>query len=48
MWFYGLLFASPHRSEGEVKAWSALAALVGAGVASPIPAGGAITPVALA
>src|SRR5690554_8053665 len=50
MWFYGLLFReSVHRSGGEVKAWSAFkAALVGAGVARLIPAGGAITPVALA
>lgn len=50
MWFYGLLFRdSVRQSNGTVKPWSAFkAALVGAGVARLIPAGGAITPVALA
>lgn len=50
IWFYGLLFRdSVRRSGGEVRPWSAFkAAMVGAGVARLIPAGGAITPVALA
>lgn len=48
-WFFGLLFKESVRETGaEIKAWSAFkAALVAAGVARLIPAGGAITPVAL-
>lgn len=48
-WFFGLLFKESIRKTGaEVSSWSAFkAALVGAGVARLIPAGGAITPVAL-
>lgn len=48
-WFFGLLFKESIEETGvEVRAWSAFkAALVGAGVARLIPAGGAITPVAL-
>jgi hypothetical protein len=48
-WFFGLLFKESIRKTGaDVKSWSAFkAALVGAGVARLIPAGGAITPVAL-
>ena len=48
-WFFGLLFReSIQEGGGEVRLWSAFkAALVGAGVARLIPAGGAITPVAM-
>lgn len=48
-WFFGLLFKESVRETGsDLRAWSAFkAALVGAGVARLIPAGGAITPVAL-
>jgi uncharacterized membrane protein YbhN (UPF0104 family) len=48
-WFFGLLFRESIQETGSnVKAWSAFkAALVGAGVARLIPAGGAITPVAM-
>jgi hypothetical protein len=48
-WFFGLLFReSVRKAGGEIRAWSAFkAALVGAGVARMIPAGGAITPVAM-
>jgi uncharacterized membrane protein YbhN (UPF0104 family) len=50
IWFYGLLFReSVQCSNGSLRPWSAFkAAMVGAGVARLIPAGGAITPVALA
>jgi uncharacterized membrane protein YbhN (UPF0104 family) len=48
-WFFGLLFKESIQETGsDVRAWSAFkAALVGAGVARLIPAGGAITPVAM-
>lgn len=48
-WFFGLLFRESIRKTGsDIARWSAFkAALVGAGVARLIPAGGAITPVAL-
>jgi len=48
-WFFGMLFRESIEEIGlEVKPWSAFkAALVGAGVARLIPAGGAITPVAM-
>jgi hypothetical protein len=48
-WFFGLLFRESIQETGsDVSAWSAFkAALVGAGVARLIPAGGAITPVAM-
>lgn len=48
-WFFGLLFRESIQEIGsDVRRWSAFkAALVGAGVARLIPAGGAITPVAL-
>lgn len=48
-WFFGLLFRESVQQTGsDVDRWSAFkAALVGAGVARLIPAGGAITPVAL-
>ena len=48
-WFFGLLFRESIQETGsDVAPWSAFkAALVGAGVARLIPAGGAITPVAL-
>lgn len=48
-WFFGLLFKESIQEIGsDVGAWSAFkAALVGAGVARLIPAGGAITPVAM-
>lgn len=48
-WFFGLLFRESIQVTGsDVRPWSAFkAALVGAGVARLIPAGGAITPVAL-
>ncbi|MEX1125768.1 MAG: lysylphosphatidylglycerol synthase domain-containing protein [Acidimicrobiia bacterium] len=49
-WFFGLLFKeSVEEAGGSLKAVSAFkGALVGAGVARLIPAGGAITPVAMA
>lgn len=49
MWFFGLLFRESVQETGNgVKPWSAFkAALVAAGVARLIPAGGAVTPVAL-
>lgn len=48
-WSFGLLFKESIQEIGsDVRAWSAFkAALVGAGVARLIPAGGAITPVAM-
>jgi uncharacterized membrane protein YbhN (UPF0104 family) len=48
-WFFGLLFRESIEETGAgVSRWAAFkAALVGAGVARLIPAGGAITPVAL-
>jgi uncharacterized membrane protein YbhN (UPF0104 family) len=48
-WFFGLLFRESIQETGfDVRPWQAFkAALVGAGVARLIPAGGAITPVAL-
>lgn len=48
-WFFGLLFRESLGEIGEdLRPWSAFkAALVGAGVARLIPAGGAITPVAM-
>ena len=48
-WFYGLLYKeSVEEAGGSLRAFSAFkAALVGAGVARLIPAGGAITPVAM-
>jgi uncharacterized membrane protein YbhN (UPF0104 family) len=48
-WFFGLLFRESIQETGSnVSRWAAFkAALVGAGVARLIPAGGAITPVAL-
>lgn len=48
-WFFGLLFKESIQEIGsDVGAWLAFkAALVGAGVARLIPAGGAITPVAM-
>lgn len=48
-WFFGLLYKeSVEVAGGKLKAFSAFkAALVGAGVARLIPAGGAITPVAM-
>lgn len=48
-WFFGLLFRESIQETGsDVPPWHAFkAALVGAGVARLIPAGGAITPVAL-
>lgn len=48
-WFFGLLFRESIRWVGEdVHPWSAFkAALVGAGIARMIPAGGAITPVGM-
>lgn len=47
--FYGLLFRESVQAAGmEVRRWSAFkAALVGAGIARLIPAGGAITPVGM-
>jgi hypothetical protein len=49
-WFFGLLFKeSVEEAGGSLRAFSAFkGALVGAGVARLIPAGGAITPVAMA
>jgi uncharacterized membrane protein YbhN (UPF0104 family) len=49
-WAFGLLFReSVQEVSGDLKPWSAFkAALVGGGVARLIPAGGAITPVAMA
>lgn len=48
-WFFGLLFRESIQESGrDVTPWSSFkAALVGAGVARLIPAGGAITPVAM-
>lgn len=48
-WVFGLLFRESVEEAGsEIKPWSAFkAALVGAGVARLIPAGGAVTPVAM-
>ena len=48
-WFFGLLFRESIQEIGsDLRPWSAFkAALVGAGVARLIPAGGAITPVAM-
>ncbi len=48
-WFFGLLFReSIHKTGSDISAWEAFkAAMVGAGVARLIPAGGAITPVAM-
>lgn len=48
-WFFGLLFRESAEEAGEdLPVWPAFkAALVGAGVARLIPAGGAITPVAM-
>jgi uncharacterized membrane protein YbhN (UPF0104 family) len=48
-WFFGLLFKESIQEIGsDVSRWSAFkAAMVGAGVARLIPAGGAITPVAM-
>lgn len=48
-WFFGLLFReSVEETELHVRRWSAFkAALVGAGIARMIPAGGAITPVGM-
>ncbi len=48
-WFFGLLFRESVKEIGEdIRRWSAFkAALVAAGVARMIPAGGAITPVAM-
>ena len=48
-WFFGLLFRESVRGAGrDIRPWSAFkAALVAAGVARMIPAGGAITPVAM-
>lgn len=48
-WFFGMLFRESIQETGsDVAPWHAFkAALVGAGVARLIPAGGAITPVAL-
>lgn len=49
MWFFGLLFRESIQQTGsDIVSWQAFkAALVGSGVARLIPAGGAITPVAL-
>lgn len=49
LWFFGLLFReSVLEADKELRRWSAFkAALVGGGVARLIPAGGAITPVAM-
>lgn len=48
-WFFGMLFRESIQETGaDVTLWAAFkAALVGAGVARLIPAGGAITPVAM-
>ncbi|HZD23247.1 MAG TPA: hypothetical protein VE569_07575, partial [Acidimicrobiia bacterium] len=48
-WFFGMLFRDSIQEAGlEVSAWDSFkAALVGAGVARLIPAGGAITPIAM-
>ena len=51
IWFYGLLFRESvdEVANGSLRPWTSFkAAMVGAGVARLIPAGGAITPVALA
>lgn len=49
-WFFGMLFRESAEQAGhDVPLWPAFkAALVGAGVARLIPAGGAVTPVAMA
>lgn len=49
-WFFGLLFRESIQEAGsDVRPWSAFkAALVGAGIARMIPAGGAVTPVGMA
>jgi uncharacterized membrane protein YbhN (UPF0104 family) len=49
-WFFGLLFRESIQETGaDVRRWTAFkAALVGAGIARMIPAGGAITPVGMA
>lgn len=48
-WFFGMLFRESVEETGDdLRRWTAFkAALVGAGVARMIPAGGAITPVAM-
>lgn len=48
-WFFGLLFReSVQEAGGDLRRWSAFkAALVGAGIARMIPAGGAVTPVGM-
>ncbi len=48
-WFFGMLFReSIQAAGGDLRPWSAFkAALVGAGIARLIPAGGAITPVGM-
>jgi len=48
-WFFGLLFRESVQETGhDIRRWTAFkAALVGAGVARMIPAGGAITPIAM-
>lgn len=48
-WFFGLLFRESIQEAGsDVRPWTAFkAALVGAGIARLIPAGGAITPVGM-
>ena len=48
-WFFGLLFRESIQESGQdIRLWSAFkAALVGAGIARMIPAGGAITPVGM-
>jgi uncharacterized membrane protein YbhN (UPF0104 family) len=48
-WFFGMLFRESIEETGQtVRRWSAFkAALVGAGIARMIPAGGAITPVGM-
>ena len=48
-WFFGMLFRESVEKTGfHVRRWSAFkAALVGAGIARMIPAGGAITPVGM-
>ena len=48
-WFFGMLFRESVQEAGEdLRPWSAFkAALVGAGIARMIPAGGAITPVGM-
>ena len=48
-WFFGLLFRESIQKTGaDIRPWTAFkAALVGAGIARMIPAGGAITPVGM-